>query len=157
VKFAGIGAAEVALRGQGPARVAGSVKALVFDVFGTVVDWRGSIIEEGHAWGKTKGISVDWARFADQWRDGYMPSMNRVRKGEIPWTNLDRLHRAILENLLEEFNIEGLSEEEKDPLEPRLAPPKAVARLHRRPHTPQEEVHDRAAFERQRRAAHRHG
>src|ERR1035437_275097 len=114
VKFAGIGAAEVALRGQGPARVAGPVKALVFDVFGTVVDWRGSIIEEGNTWGKTKGISVDWARFADQWRDGYMPSMDRGRKGEIPWTNLDRLHRAILENLLKEFNIEGLSEEEKD-------------------------------------------
>lgn len=113
-KCAGIGAAEVALRGQGPAHVAGSVKALVFDVFGTVVDWRGSIIAEGHTWGKTKGISVDWARFADQWRNGYMPSMDKVRKGEISWTNLDRLHRAILEDLLKEFKIEGLSEEEKD-------------------------------------------
>src|ERR1700741_428255 len=114
VKSAGIGVAAVALRGQDPAHVAASGKALVFDVFGTVVDWRGSIIEEGKAWGKAKGISVDWARFADQWRDGYMPSMDKVRKGEIPWTNLDHLHRTLLEDLLREFHIEGLSEEEKD-------------------------------------------
>src|ERR1700730_14149663 len=94
VKSGGIGAVAVVLRGQNPAHAPASVKSLVFDVFGTVVDWRGSIIEEGKAWGKTKGISVEWARFADQWRDGYMPSMDKVRKGEMPWTNLDRLHRA---------------------------------------------------------------
>jgi 2-haloacid dehalogenase len=79
-----------------------------------VVDWRGSIIEEGTAWGKTKGITVDWARFADLWRAGYAPSMEMVRKREMPWTNLDHLHRALLEDLLKEFHIEGLSEEEKD-------------------------------------------
>jgi 2-haloacid dehalogenase len=90
------------------------VKALVFDVFGTVVDWRGSIIEEGKAWGKAKGITVDWARFADEWRDGYLPSMAKVRSGELPWTNLDRLNRALLEDLLKEFHIEGLSEAERD-------------------------------------------
>ena len=69
------------IRGQAPARtaaVAGSVKALIFDTFGTVVDWRGSIIAEGTAWGKAKGVNVDWARFADQWRDGYRPAMERV-------------------------------------------------------------------------------
>lgn len=91
-----------------------SVKALVFDTFGTVVDWRGSIIAEGQAWGKTKGITVDWARFADRWRAGYAPSMDKVRKGELPWTKLDDLHRILLEDLLEEFHIERLSEEEKD-------------------------------------------
>jgi 2-haloacid dehalogenase len=91
-----------------------SVKALVFDVFGTVVDWRGSISEEGAAWGKAKGITVDWARFADEWRDGYVPSMAKVRSGELPWTNLDHLNRALLEDLLKKFHIEGLSEEEKD-------------------------------------------
>ena len=96
------------------ARAASSVKALVFDVFGTVVDWRGSIIEEGTAWGRTKNITVDWARFADRWRAGYGPSMDKVRKGEIPWTNLDHLHRAILDSLLNEFHIEGLSEDEKE-------------------------------------------
>src|SRR5256885_2271340 len=90
-----------------------SVKALVFDTFGTVVDWRGSIIEEGAAWGKSKNLQIDWARFADRWRAGYAPSMDKVRKGEIPWTRLDGLHRMILEQLLVEFGIGGLSEDEK--------------------------------------------
>jgi 2-haloacid dehalogenase len=91
-----------------------AVKAIVFDVFGTVVDWRGSIIAEGQAWGKARGISIDWARFADRWRGGYAPSMDKVRKGELPWTKLDALNRALLEDLLKEFGIEGLTEEDKD-------------------------------------------
>lgn len=95
------------------------VKAIVFDTFGTVVDWRGSIIAEGEAWGKTlsgknPGLKVDWARFADRWREGYAPSMNKVRKGELPWTKLDALHRMVLEEILKEFKISGLSEAEKD-------------------------------------------
>lgn len=89
-------------------------RALVFDVFGTVVDWRGSIIEEGQVWGNAKGICVDWARFADDWRDGYLPSMAKVRNGELPWTNLDGLNRMLLEDLLKKYHIGGLSEEEKD-------------------------------------------
>ncbi len=92
----------------------GPVKALVFDVFGTVVDWRASIAAEGAAWSKTKGIDIDWAHFADRWRAGYVPSMDKVRKGEMPWTNLDHLNRRLLEDLLPEFHIEGLSDEEKD-------------------------------------------
>jgi 2-haloacid dehalogenase len=91
----------------------GSVQALVFDVFGTVVDWRSSVIAEGEALGKAKGLKVDWAKFADAWRAGYGPSMNRVRKGELPWTKLDVLHRMILDRLLVEFQIMGLSEDEK--------------------------------------------
>ena len=119
VRSAGIGAA-AALLGRDDARAQvttpafAGVKALVFDTFGTVVDWRGSIIEEGAAWGKAKGVTVDWGRFADRWRAGYAPSMEKVRKGEMPWTNLDQLHRALLEDLLSEFHIDGLSEEEKD-------------------------------------------
>jgi hypothetical protein len=69
------------------------VNALTFDVFGTVVDWRGSIIREGTQWGQTKGLQVDWAKFADRWRAGYAPSMDKVRKGSLPWMNLDQLHR----------------------------------------------------------------
>lgn len=114
---AGIGAAAALLRGihaQEPAPGIVAVKALVFDTFGTVVDWRGSIIAEGKAWEKTKGLSIDWGRFADRWRAGYAPSMDKVRRGEMPWTNLDHLHRALLENLLQEFHIDGLSEQEKD-------------------------------------------
>src|SRR5215469_12203642 len=91
-----------------------SVKALVFDTFGTVVDWRGSIIQEGDAWGKAKGLPVDWARFADRWRGGYAPSMEKVRTGQLPWTKLDDLHRALLEDLLKELHIDGLTEAEKD-------------------------------------------
>ena len=90
------------------------VKALTFDVFGTVVDWRTSIINEGVQLGKKKGLNVDWAKFADAWRAGYGPSKERVRKGELPWMNLDTLHRTLLNRLLVDFNITGLSEAEKD-------------------------------------------
>jgi 2-haloacid dehalogenase len=88
-------------------------KALVFDVFGTVVDWRSTIIREGEALGREKNIYVDWGAFADAWRSRYAPSMDRVRSGEIPWTKLDDLHRASLEELLADFGIEGLSGAEK--------------------------------------------
>ena len=91
-----------------------AVKALTFDVFGTVVDWRGSITREGERLGEAKGVSADWAAFADAWRAGYGPSMGRVRRGELPWTKIDALHRMVLDRLLDEFKITGLSEEEKD-------------------------------------------
>jgi 2-haloacid dehalogenase len=89
------------------------IKALTFDVFGTVVDWRGTIISEGEQFGKVKNLDVDWAKFADAWRAGYAPSMDRVRRGYLPWMNIDALHRMILEKLLEEYHI-NLSEAEKD-------------------------------------------
>jgi 2-haloacid dehalogenase len=92
-------------------------KALIFDTFGTVVDWRGSIIAEGKAWTKTKGSEIDWASFADRWRAGYAPSMEKVRRGELPWTKLDDLHRMILDELLQEFRMTpALTEQEKDHL-----------------------------------------
>ncbi len=91
-----------------------SVRALAFDVFGTVVDWRSAVIRDGEELSRKKGLEVDWATFADEWRGRYAPSMDRVRQGEMPWTNLDALHRASLEELLEEFGIEGLAEDEKD-------------------------------------------
>ncbi len=97
-------------------RLAPAVKALVFDVFGTVVDWRGSIIREGRAFGRRKKLKVDWAAFADAWRAGYKPAMARVRSGELPWTKIDALHRLILEDLLERFPLGRLSEEEIDHL-----------------------------------------
>ena len=90
------------------------VKALIFDVFGTVVDWRGSITREGEMLGQRKGLThVDWAEFADAWRAGYGPSMGRVRSGELPWTRIDDLHRMILDELLDRFEITGLTEDEK--------------------------------------------
>jgi 2-haloacid dehalogenase len=83
------------------------VGALIFDVFGTVVDWRGGIIREGQALADSRdGLSgVDWAAFADAWRGRYQPSLQRVRSGEQPWTNLDGLHRASLDELLAEFGV----------------------------------------------------
>jgi 2-haloacid dehalogenase len=101
--------------GEAPAQTASpnGVRILVFDTFGTVVDWRGSVIAEGEKLGKAKGLTVDWAAFADAWRGGYGPSMNRVRKGDLPWTKLDALHRMILDELLVKYKIEGLTEDEK--------------------------------------------
>ncbi len=96
-----------------------NVKALAFDVFGTVVDWRSGVIREGEELDRKKGLQddIDWSAFADEWRGRYAPSMDRVRRGEVPWTNLDALHRASLEELLEEFGITGLfTEEEKEHL-----------------------------------------
>lgn len=90
----------------------GDVRALVFDVFGTVVDWRSSVIREGQLLSARKGLEVDWASFADRWRAGYGPAMNRVRSGELPWTRLDDLHRMVLDELVAEFGLAGLSEEE---------------------------------------------
>jgi len=92
--------------------VANSVRALTFDVFGTVVDWRGSIIREGQLLAARKGYNVDWARFADSWRSGYGPAMNKVRSGELPWTKIDDLHRMILDGLVDEYSLSGMSEAE---------------------------------------------
>ena len=120
---------------SGAAESVQGIKALTFDTFGTVVDWRQSVIVEGEQLGKTKGLKVDWAKFADTWRAGYGPSMDRVRKGDLPWTKLDVLHRMILDRLLTEFNITGLTEAEKDHLNRvwhRLRPwPDAVSGLTR--------------------------
>jgi 2-haloacid dehalogenase len=93
-----------------------AIRALIFDVFGTVVDWRGSILRECKALGRRKKISADWDAFADAWRAGYRPAMARVRSGELPWMNIDQLHRMILDGLLEQFRVEGLAEEEIDHL-----------------------------------------
>ena len=91
-----------------------TVEALLFDVFGTVVDWRGSIIADLTRFGAEKGIEADWARFTDDWRGLYQPSMEQVRSGRRAWTILDVLHRESLEALLVKYGIAGLSEAEKD-------------------------------------------
>ena len=92
------------------------VKALAFDVFGTVVDWRGSIIREVTAFGAARGIDVDWAGFTDGWRAGYRPAMQRVRSGALPWLKIDALHRLILVDLLKDYGIRGLAEADIDHL-----------------------------------------
>ena len=92
------------------------IRALTFDVFGTVVDWRSSIIREGEAVGQKHGLGADWPAFADAWRGLYQPSLTKVRNGEMPWTKLDDLHRMALDRLIVDFKLGGLSEEETDHL-----------------------------------------
>ena len=89
------------------------IKVIALDTFGTVVDWRSVIIAEGQQLSKTKGFTVDWPAFVDEWRAAYGPSMNRVRSGELPWTKLDVLHRMSLDALLERHGITWLTEAEK--------------------------------------------
>jgi 2-haloacid dehalogenase len=93
----------------------GAIRALVFDVFGTVVDWRGSIIREGQALA-ARGLQVDWPAFAEAWRAGYQPAMQRIRGGAGEWASIDTLHREILDGLLPRFGLDMLTEAERDHL-----------------------------------------
>jgi 2-haloacid dehalogenase len=90
-----------------------SVRALVFDVFGTLVDWRGSIARESQAVLEPRGVAIDWLAFADAWRGQYQPAMEEVRTGQIPFSKLDVLHRRNLEVVLKEFKIRDLDESTK--------------------------------------------
>ena len=83
-----------------------SPKILAFDVFGTVVDWHGSIAAEA----KRLSLPVDPNEFATAWRNGYKPAMAKVRSGTLPWTKIDDLHRMILDDILKTFNITSLCE-----------------------------------------------
>jgi 2-haloacid dehalogenase len=94
----------------------GTIKALTFDVFGTVVDWRAGIVRDGEALGRAKGLSIDWGAFADAWRAQYQPMLSQVREGKLPWTKLDDLHRMSLVTLLEEFGVAGLTAADVDAL-----------------------------------------
>ena len=86
-------------------------RALVFDVFGTCVDWRSSIAREGEEFGRKLGVTgVDWLAFADAWRAQYQPQMETVRSGQRPWTTLDVLHREALDMLLPAFGLSELPE-----------------------------------------------
>ena len=83
------------------------IQVLAFDVFGTVVDWHGSISQEV----ASLKLPVDPDEFANAWRDGYRPAMSRVRSGELPWTRIDALHRLILDQILVQFNLNYLEED----------------------------------------------
>ncbi len=92
------------------------VQALLFDVFGTVVDWRSGVIREVTAVARARGAAVNAGRFADQWRAGYRPAMDQVARGELAWTRLDDLHRRTLDQLLTESALAGLDEAGRDRL-----------------------------------------
>src|SRR4029079_6485314 len=82
------------------------------DTVRRVVDWRGSLIAELTSFGRERGVNADWTALVDAWRAAYHPSMDRVRKRELPWTRLDDLHRASLDKLVAEFGIKGLTEQD---------------------------------------------
>jgi len=90
------------------------IKALLFDVFGTVVDWRTSVIEECLSLERNTGVTGDWEKLTDIWRQNYIPSMDKVRNGDRPWVNLDTLHKESLNKILDELEIIGLTEENKE-------------------------------------------
>jgi 2-haloacid dehalogenase len=92
------------------------LRALTFDVFGTCVDWRSGVAAEARRLGAQSGVDGDWERLADAWRALYVPSMDRVRRGELPWTNFDRLHRSSLEQVLREVGAEGFDAAARDAL-----------------------------------------
>ena len=110
-----------------------AIRALTFDVFGTVVDWRSSVSREVATVAGARGVHLDADAFADAWRGRYVPNMDRVRRGELPWTKLDALHRQALDELLERFGLGALAEADRAQLNEvwhRLMPwPDSVAAL----------------------------
>ncbi|MCP4381641.1 MAG: haloacid dehalogenase type II [Hyphomicrobiales bacterium] len=102
-----------------------AVKAILFDVFGTVVDWRGSVIRELTDLGERQGIAADWGAFADRWRAGYHGGMRSVFDRQRRWLKADRMHYERLQKLAPEFGLGSLSAEDLEQLNRvwhRLAP-----------------------------------
>jgi 2-haloacid dehalogenase len=93
-----------------------NIKALLFDVFGTLVDWRAGVAREVQSILKPRGHTLDWNAFADAWRDQYQPAMEEVRSGRISYTKLDVLHRRTLQKILPRFGLDGLGDPELDEL-----------------------------------------
>ena len=87
------------------------IRALLFDVFGTLVDWRSGIASRAQAIFSPLGITLDWAAFADAWRGQYQPSMDQVRNGCLPFSKLDTLHRRNLDIVLKDFGLERVAED----------------------------------------------
>ena len=109
----GVTKADAGLR---PTMLSNEIKALFFDIFGTLVDWRTSVAREAKSILKPLGYSLDWIAFADAWRDQYQPGMEEVRSGRIPYTKLDVLHRRMLQKILPNFGLEKLNDKELDQL-----------------------------------------
>ncbi len=90
-----------------------SKKFVIFDTFGTVVNWHGSVVEEGRALGKKYGVEIDWPKFVNEWRDdGYIKAIFETAKGIRPWEPVDQIHRKKLEELLAAYNFTSLSAED---------------------------------------------
>jgi 2-haloacid dehalogenase len=96
--------------------IASGIKALFFDVFGTLVDWRSGVAREAELVLRGRGVSLDWPALADAWRAQYQPSMEEIRSGRVPYTKLDVLHRQTLQRILPRFGIERLPDDDLDRL-----------------------------------------
>ena len=111
------------------------IRALTFDTYGTVVDWRSSVLAELQALAKQRAPALDCVRFLAGWKAVYRPAMDKVNRGESPWTTVDAIYRQRLEELLVAHRVAGLTPEEIDELSRawwRLAPwPDAVTGLQR--------------------------
>ncbi|MGA2961702.1 MAG: haloacid dehalogenase type II [Candidatus Korobacteraceae bacterium] len=92
------------------AKLQDEVKVLIFDTWGTVVDWRGSVLDELCAFGQRKELKIDWEAFLEEWRSAYGPAKEKVNSGELPWTTMDVFYRQALVQLLGKYNIKGLDE-----------------------------------------------
>jgi 2-haloacid dehalogenase len=91
-------------------------RALVFDTYGTVVDWRSSVLAELETFGRRHQLTLDWARFLDEWKAAYRPTMDRINRGDVPWATVDAIYRQRLDALLESHRIDKLDEREIDHL-----------------------------------------
>ena len=114
------------------------IQALTFDTYGTVVDWRSSVLGELRSLSARHGLALDCARFLDDWKAVYRPAMDRVNRGESPWTTVDAIYRQRLDELLVTHGVTGLATGEVDALARvwwRLSPwPDAVPGLRRLKH-----------------------
>lgn len=92
------------------------VDAAVFDVFGTLTDWRSGVADELAGIGGRAGLRADWPAVTDAWRRRYRPVLQRVLGGELPWRPLDALHRLMLDDVLAEHGLDALGEADRDEL-----------------------------------------
>lgn len=92
------------------------VRALTFDTYGTVVDWRGTMLAELHARARAKGLSIDWEAFLTDWKACYRSGMDKVNRGEWPWTTVDVMYRRRLGELAGVYCLRGVTEPELDEL-----------------------------------------
>ena len=106
----GLGVSRTAWSQQETGKSMDGVKAMVFDVFGTLVDWRTCVARESRAILEPKGYSLDWIAFADAWRAEYQPGMEEIRSGRLPFSKLDVVHRGMLERIRPRFGLGGLDE-----------------------------------------------
>lgn len=139
-----------------PGATAAGIKALIYDVFGTCVDWRNGVARDAERILRPLGYELDWLAFADAWRALYQPTMEIVRSGREPFVKLDVLHRRMLDQIRPRFGLDELDPKVADDLKPGVAPARRLARRAARVQTAAHEIHPRALLQRQHRADGRH-